>query len=256
MDALIRSIQWAPSRTRLSERPGTDSAAADAANATTSPSPARSRLESLREEIGTQVRSELAAHMQELANTEHERARIDGFAAGMAEAKLAAAKELAQACEKLKAQAHGALSAMEQAHQAVLAKLQSNVGEVAFAAVCRLAGRKAASQEFVMGVVEHTCAQLRSEVVATVRLHPRDVNTLRDLLQDQELRVRTVGLKVVSDESLELGGCVIEAASGQYDGGLESQLRRLHAVLAGPTATGQAHAWANPGERPLSLNNP
>lgn len=251
MDALIRSVRWAPSRTRLGERVAGETVAGETADV----APARSRLDALKDEIGRQVREELATHLQETRAREHERARAEGFAAGMEEARAAAAKELAQARDKLETQAHGALSAMAKAHQAVLSKLQSNVGEVAFAAVCRLAGRKAVSQEFVMGMVQHTCSQLRAETVATVRLHPRDVSTLRDLLQDQELRVRSVGLKVMEDDSLELGGCVVEAASGQYDGGLESQLRRLHAVLNGPDATGHAPAATAP-ERPRSPQAP
>jgi len=104
-------------------------------------------------------------------------------------------------------------------------------GEVAFAAVCHLVGRQAATRPFVLGLVEQICRQLRTDVRAMARMHPCDIDTLRELLQDGELRVHSLGLEVVPDESLELGGCVIEAASGRYDGALEGQLRRLHAVL-------------------------
>ncbi len=172
--------------------------------------------------------------MQELYDSERERARADGHAAGMAEARAAAAEELARANEKFKSMVDRAMSAMELAHQGALSKLESSVGEVAFAAVCRFVGRNRASPEFLMGLVEHMCAQLRADVIATARLHSRDVKTLRQLMPDQDLRIRWLGLKLVPDDSLELGGCVIEAASGRYDGSLEGQLRRLHAVLAAP----------------------
>ncbi len=227
MDALIRSVEFAPHRTRLSDMP------ADTAPAH-SPGPVRSKLDALREEVGQQLRSEWAAERQALCDSERDQARAEGLASAVAQAQAAAAAELAQRSEKLAADARSAWAAMQQAHEAALAKLQASVGEVTFAAVCRVVGRKALSREFVLGMVEHTCALLRAELLATVRLHPRDVQALQELLQDGELRVRSLGLKVVADESLALGGCVIEAASGQYDGGLESQLRRLHAVLTDP----------------------
>lgn len=127
-----------------------------------------------------------------------------------------------------------AMSAMELAHKAALSKLQSSAGKLAFAAVCRLVGRKLASPQFLLGLVEHACSQPRTDVIVAARLHPRDVDTLRDLMQGQDLKIRSLGLKLIPDDSLELGGCVIEAAAGRYDACLESQLRRLHAVLAAP----------------------
>jgi flagellar assembly protein FliH len=230
MDALIRSARLAPHRTRLSEAPAGRSRGTDAAS---QPDEALSAAESMRAAVEKQVRDELALHLQKLHESERARGYADGYADGLNEAQVAAMKELAQTHEQLRAEMEGALCALEQAHRAALAILQSSVGEVAFAAVCRLVGQKAGSRELVLDLVERTCAQLRGDVLATARLHPRDIQVLQELLQDRELRVRSLGLKVFPDEALELGGCVIEAASGQYDGGLEGQLRRLHAVLAG-----------------------
>jgi flagellar biosynthesis/type III secretory pathway protein FliH len=241
MDPLIRSAQLAPFRTRLSEMAASrDPVSSAGASPDAQRGAPRSAQEALRAEIEKQVRSELATHMQNLYDSERERARAAGHAIALAEARVAAEEELKDLSDQLKAAADQALSAMAQAHQAVLSKLESSVGEVSFAAICRLVGHNAASQTFMLGLIEQTCAQLRADALATARLHPRDVQTLRDLLQDHELRVSSLALKVVPDDSVKLGGCVIEAASGQYDGGLESQLRRLHAVLVGDAATESA----------------
>lgn len=232
MDALIRSARLAPFRTRLSEAPvrGRTAPGADATSGAKRDEQ-QSVQDALRAEIEARVRSELASHVQELYEDTHASAHADGYAAGMAEAKAAAAKELAQAREQLEASVEAALSALGQAHQAALSKLESSVGEVAFAAVCRLMSGLASSQTFVLSLVKQTCAQMRADAVATARLHPRDIQILGELVQDDGLRIQSLGLKVIPDESLELGGCVIEASSGQYDGGLEGQLRRLHAAL-------------------------
>jgi flagellar assembly protein FliH len=237
MDTLIRSAQLAPFRTRLSElragrsdtRTGTGSSDVSGGEL----QPARPALDSLRDEIERQVRAESAVQIQEIYESERKRAHVEGYADGVAAGKAAAATELAQACERLTVQANRALSALAEAHRAALAKLESSVGEVTFAALCRLVSAQVASRSFVVGIVEHTCAALRADLNATVRLHPRDIETLREWLQDEELRVDSLGLKMIPDESLILGGCVIEAPSGRYDGGIENQLRRLHAVLTG-----------------------
>jgi flagellar assembly protein FliH len=219
MDTLIRSAQLAPFRTRLSEL--------------RTAQPGQPVLDPLREEIERQVRAESAAQIQQLYESERLRARAEGHADGVAAGKAAAATELAQACERLTVQTNRALSALAEAHRAALLKLESSVGELTFAALCRLVSAQVTSRSFVLGIVEHTCAALRADLNATVRLHPRDIETLRESLQDDQLRVDSLGLKVVPDESLVLGGCVIEAPSGHYDGGIENQLRRLHAVLTG-----------------------
>jgi len=192
------------------------------------------QADTLRSEIERQVRAELQHGLDELRDSERARARTEGHAAGLEDGLEAAASDLARTCEDLVARANRALSALEQAHRAVLSKLESGAGEVAFAAVCQLVGLQAATRPFVLGLVEQICRQLRTDSIAMARMHPRDVDTLRELLQDGELRVHSLGLEVVPDESLELGGCVIEAASGRYDGALEGQLRRLHAVLTDP----------------------
>jgi len=227
MDTVIRSAQLAPLRTRLSET-RRDQLAIPSADAA---------VHALREKIETEVRSELEVYAQKLYDSECKRAYAEGYAVAVADANGAAEKELAQSRTDLEAKMATAFAALEKAHQAALSKLESSVGEVAFAAVCQLAGLRATSRAFVLGIVEQTCAHVRADAIATVRLNPRDIGILSDRLKNNELLIGSLGLKVIADASIKFGGCVIEAASGQYDGGLESQLRRLYAALTGVTAT-------------------
>jgi flagellar assembly protein FliH len=226
METLIRKSELAPSRTRLSEAARRRDAPIER-----DPAAARSVLDIAREEIEQQLRAELTAKMQELFETERARARAEGLEAALADARVAAEEELADARVQLTLHAERTLHSLEKAHDSAVAKFESSVGEVAFAALCRMLGQGVASQAFVLEQVARTCEQMRGEVTATARLHPRDIETLGEMLQGQELRLPPLSLKVVPDESLELGGCVIEAASGRFDGSLEGQLRRLHAAL-------------------------
>lgn len=227
MDPLIRSARLAAERTRLSQaRTDATSNVGDSASAQ-----AGLARERLRTEIERHVRAELGVQMEKALDAERERARIEGREAAAKEAKAAAVAELQRLREQLTANVDRAVAALEQAHRAAMAQLESSVGEVAFAAVCRLIGRELPTGAWVMDVVKNTCAQLRGETAAVARLHPRDIDILRDLLQGRELQLDALALKVVPDESLEIGGCRLESASGNYDGSLDSQLRRLHAVL-------------------------
>jgi len=226
LDALIRAAKLDPARMRLSEFRSARVADHDS----TAP---ESPLELIRGEIESRLRMEMALQAQEQYEIARARGLADGRAAGLAEATEAASDASRRAIEALTEKVRITMSVLEDAHRAALRKLEENVGDVAYAAICCLAGDQAASRQFVLGVVERTCARLRGDMSATVRLHPRDIDILRDLLQEGELRVQSMGVRVVPDESLELGGCLIEADSGHYDGGLESQLRKLHSILTG-----------------------
>jgi len=247
MAALIRSAQVATRRARLSQASAvglTPQGADEQPNVSKGvPATSEQSLAAMRAQIEAQVREEWLSTAQVTLLKDRERAHQEGYAAGMAAAKPAAAKALEEAVQEFRARAANALSALEQANDAAASQWTTNVGEVAFEAVCRIVSRKAISQEFVLGVVEQTCIGLRAGSQATVRMHPRDLEILAPLVQDRDahsavLHLRTLALTLVPDESLGLGGCVIDSPSGQFDGSLESQLRRLHALLVPGDAPG------------------
>jgi len=242
MDALIRFAEVAPQRTRLSELGAVRLAAAD-----------ESKLaqEALRKQVEKEVRAELEAHAQKIFDGARESGHGQGYAAGLEEAKALMDEEFAATRATLKAQVDKTVANLEDAQRKGLSKLEASVGEVAFAAICRLIGHKAASREVVLGFVEQTCAQLRGDAIATVRLHSRDVEHLRGFIDDYVLTIQSLKLQVLPDDTLEMGGCVIEAASGHSDGGLESQLRRLHGVLAGAAQSTNVAAIVTSIPRPL-----
>jgi flagellar assembly protein FliH len=219
MDALIRAARLSPAPTRLSQlrSPAGDALVSDP----------RGALLTLRKQIEAELREQLKAECER----EHRRAYDEGYATGLAAARAAATDELARIQQQWSTQTEDALSLLERAHQAALSRIETSVGEVAFAALCRLVGREIASETFVIALVKQACAQLRADTAVTMKVHPRDMQRLSDLLADGESRLQSLALKLAADESLALGGCVIETAGGQYDGGLENQLRRLHDAL-------------------------
>jgi flagellar assembly protein FliH len=229
MDPLIRSAELGTARMRLNTQalaPAHGPRRDDAASA-------QARL---RDEIERSVRAELGAEARAAAEAERERARAQGHAEGLVEGRSEAMLDAARARAELQAEAARALQALREAHAAALDAFEADVGRVAFAAVCKLVGGQAASRAFVQGLVEQVCAPLRAEPGATARLHPRDIALLGELVDGGTLALGSPGMRVVPDESLALGGCVVETAMGEAHGDLDSQLRRLHAALTASDA--------------------
>jgi flagellar assembly protein FliH len=201
----------------------------------------------LRRAIEQDLRAQWQAEQREALALEREAARRDGMAEGNAQglaeardageaAARAAERALQQAEVERHAQAQAALQSLQQSHAAALAALRDEVGTLAFAAVCRIAGRQAVSRDFVLGIVETVCQGARAASGATLHLHPRDLQLLAG--EAGSLGVGGgVTLALVADESLALGGCRVETEAGHFDGSLATQLQRLHDLLAaGPAA--------------------
>jgi flagellar assembly protein FliH len=233
MDPLIRSAELAPARTRLSTQAQALAPARGPHREDAASTQAR-----LREEIERHVRAELAAEARAAAEAERERARVRGHAEGLAEGRSAALLDAAQARTEHQAEVARALQALGAAHAAALEAFEAAVGHVAFAAVCRLVGRHAGTALFTQGLVDQACAPVRAASAATVRLHPRDIEALGELRTGDGITVGSMVLKLQPDESLALGGCLVETELGDVQGDLASQLRRLHAVLNGADPDG------------------
>src|SRR3954470_18110935 len=122
MDTLIRAARLAPLRLRLSE------------TRASAPLTSHPATPSLRDQIEAQVRAETAARGQE----QYEAARARGRLDGLAEARQLATEERTAAREQLRVEVDEAVAALGRLHAEALSRLESSVGEVAFAAVCRL----------------------------------------------------------------------------------------------------------------------
>ena len=225
MEALIRSATLADTRTRLGQR-------SPFAEQTASPQDDTNTVRSrLREEVEQEVRAEFAAGLEEMRARERQCARSEGYAVGLREGRDIAQAELDEAKAAIRADLDAAVRLVHQVNTAAIAKFDAAVGAVAFAALRRMVGKLAATELFAHSVVEQVCTSLRTETVATARVHPRDVQTLNAVLERGRLNLGSLTLDIVADESLELGGCIVESRVGTYDGSLESQLRRLYAAL-------------------------
>ncbi|OWQ46384.1 hypothetical protein CDL60_12930 [Roseateles noduli] len=118
---------------------------------------------------------------------------------------------------------------LDAAVAARLAALEDDAVDLAFAAVCRLIGERAATRETVADGVRLAIAQLSGAALHRVRLHPDDLA----LLADDPLRAAHASVEWVADPAVTPGGCLLDGAQGTLDTRLDRQLDRLRQVWLG-----------------------
>jgi flagellar assembly protein FliH len=231
MEKVIRASRLTLGRTVLAAQ-GASAAAPVVRSVEAAPRAPSVDPQALRRSIEEKVREELGEQMRLKLEEQREQARKEGHAKGLAEGRAAAQEQAAQAQAELRAKADKLLAALQQAHERALAAWKDDVGAVAFEAVCRVAGSQGASREFVQGIVDNVCREARVHAQASVRMHPRDVQLLAG--EGSTLTLPSgVNLQLVADDTVALGGCILDTEAGRFDGSLDTQLRRLHAALNG-----------------------
>lgn len=148
------------------------------------------------------------------------RGHEEGLARGIAEGRAGADAACAQRLAQLDALA----VAMEAARADALAGNEDMLVEVAWTAICRLAGEQALSRDGALAMVRTAAAQVRNAHGLRVRVHPQDA----EWLQGKEVAGRWA---LEADQAVALGGCIVDCAHGALDARLELQLERLRAAL-------------------------
>lgn len=184
-----------------------------------------------------------------------ERARAEGFEAGLAEGRLEAQRRLDEAVQAAQARAEAQAQAQAQALlrdeterlsrqwqeraarlealpevvsgavRAHLEHLERESVVLAFEALCRLLGAQAVRRETLEALVAQALSQVRGRPLR-IRLDPADLA----LLADAGAMAPSSGhseLQWIADPAVGAAGCVIEADAGDLDAGLRTQLERL-----------------------------
>jgi len=241
MEPVIRAPRMAAERTRLRPAGGVSDRDAECGSGV-APGPLDPRVLALRHrELEAEVRAELAAQAQAAFAAERERGRelgrAEGRREGRAEAREAVLAEARAAQTGRDERLARAIEALAEAQREVERRLEAALGEIAFAAVCRLAGEAAARRDWIQGSVAEACAQLHGETQARVLLHPADLSCL-DPQGHGELRLAGLVLRLAGDAALTPGGCQVELRLGGVDATLETRLTRLRATLLAATEDG------------------
>jgi len=124
----------------------------------------------------------------------------------------------------------GALEALIKSVQPALTArldaLEPLAVELSLEFACRLLGPDGDRRDLVEAWLRQALNRLRGEPTR-IRLHPRDLELVRQSEWAQGLSVQFPELEWIGDASLDAGGCWIDAESGSLDARLDQQMARL-----------------------------
>jgi flagellar assembly protein FliH len=112
-----------------------------------------------------------------------------------------------------------------------LTKLQDSTEVAVVAVLEKLLGPAMTSELGVVAAVSEILATVTPSGSIRIGVHRDDVPWIVAAQEQLEAALGTTAFQVVSDERVQLGGCLIEGDHGLVDGRLETQLDNLRATL-------------------------
>ena len=107
------------------------------------------------------------------------------------------------------------------------AQLEDACVDIVAEAITRLAGSVLTTPEALLAVVHQVAQQLPPSGELRVRVHPQDAPALEPGRGHLAAILPARLVQIVPDETIGLGGCIVECASGQVDARWERQLGRM-----------------------------
>lgn len=159
-----------------------------------------------------------------------EKAKQDGYQAGLDAGKASAQKELEQAVGQIKELLHS----LKDLNEALFQEMEDSAAEVVFEAVTKIIGQTAIDKQTAFSATRAAIEQLKGRERLIVRVSAKDYEMVKAALNDQEAAVPfATSVSVIADNLVQLGGCMIETEAGSLDARLEIQLQRLKETLLG-----------------------
>lgn len=167
-----------------------------------------------------------------------EEARSQGYAAGLAEGREAAAAEASLTAEAF-ATRYGALidglqQALKEVDQSVANELLGLAIEIA-GQITR--GHIAVREDALLPVIREAIAMLPlHHAHITLRLNPADAADVRRLLGDE---LTQSNAQIIEDNVISRGGCLIQAGTSEIDATLETRRKRVLETIGAEPQTWQ-----------------
>ena len=174
---------------------------------------------------------------QELAEQAKQRGHAQGHQAGLVEGRRAGHEQgLAEARdrfgrdqEKLLAALTGLFDDFDQQKRRMLSQAHKDLVRLALAIAGRVVKRVVAAEpEVAASNVREAVALVNSSSDVVVQVYPAELESVQRFCQQwAEQTGRLDHVRVVADESIDRGGCVIRTDSGQVDATVQGQLDRI-----------------------------
>lgn len=146
----------------------------------------------------------------------------EGYALGFSEGGQNADKQSAELVQQLRNLLQTIPNAMSEGRQA----LKNEIADIVLAISEQFFIDQQLNKEKQVLQIKRVLQHLNEKQTITLALNPKDLGLLQaiDLNKFQDLRV-------IADENLKLGGCLITSEHGIFDASIEQQIERLKRVL-------------------------
>ncbi|MDP4979812.1 MAG: FliH/SctL family protein [Desulfobacterales bacterium] len=129
--------------------------------------------------------------------------------------------------ESLKRLLDEAVEALRHARNRIQRDTEKEIVELVLAVAGRIVGHEVqTNREAIVAVVQEALQKVENQDTVVIKMNPADVDFLDRLrLPLSSLSRNPDGLRVEADESVGIGGCLIETDGGDIDARIESRLR-------------------------------
>lgn len=183
------------------------------------------------------ILAEAQRHRNQLAEKARQQGHAEGQKAGLVEGRRAGHEQgLAEACDRFgqdQDKLLGALTALlddfDQQKRRMLSQAHKDLVRLALAIAGRVVKRVVAAEpEVAASNVREAVALVSSSSDVVVHVHPAEVESLQRFCREWAERTgRLDHVRVVADESIDRGGCVVRTDNGQVDATVQGQLDRI-----------------------------
>lgn len=162
---------------------------------------------------------------------ELEALRIAASEEGKHEGYQAGLEQAATEWEEKLSQLRRLLESMEERLLSGIAEVEDISVEIVFHATAKILGEAMVKREGVLAVVREVIKHAQSRERIVVRVSPDDYKVLLDDVGTLRQGGESDSVKLVADDRVELGGCLLETIGGSLDGRLEIQIQQLRETL-------------------------
>lgn len=200
-------------------------------------------------EIVRQTEEEMAAFREETCRqcTLLEQEAYDkGYASGEKDGIKAGEKKI----KALAAELSTVITSLAGLRQDLVAKYEAELLDLVLA-ICKkiIYCEISLDSRVVRETVRHILADAPAGQPITLRLHPKDMEAVEDLISSTDISVTDMNRVVLaSDTSVSRGGCRLETPHGDMDAAIETRLKNVYdalkraEIIPGETAETQTHA--------------
>ena len=111
--------------------------------------------------------------------------------------------------------------------------VEAAAAEIAFAALCRVAGKAWSQQEFAQALLQQAVRDIRGHNHVSLHMDQKDIDRLQPYQSDIARMMDCKHVEWVHDATVTRGGVIIRTERGEWDARLDSQIDQIRSALVG-----------------------